>query len=364
MPISSALGSSALLPAGLGFRNKVINGDMRIAQRGTGAITASSVNQYPVDRWIATSNATNPITFQQVADGPAGFTNSVRATSGGTGSAYSSNHYTFLTQRFEGFNVADLAWGTASAKPIVLSFWVKVSANAMGTHSLVVENSTGAMTYIATYTVSTTNWEYKTIQISGPTSGSFPTDNSTGFQIDFTLGVGSAFEGTAGAWTSGKYATAGSVDLGSLSSATWQITGVQLEQNTQPTPFEQRPYGIELQLCQRYYFRYSMITSGGYHRLPSLMNTYASNAAQGMVWHPVPMRNPNGPTSVEYFGVGLTDNATFDSGFGTVTLNTQNSSPYTSLIGLTSIAGTVTTGTGRNLELSNASSYFGLSAEL
>lgn len=253
MPISSALGSSALLPAGLGFRNKVINGDMRIAQRGTGAITASSVNQYPVDRWIATSNATNPITFQQVADGPAGFTNSVRATSGGTGSAYSSNHYTFLTQRFEGFNVADLAWGTASAKPIVLSFWVKVSANAMGTHSLVVENSTGAMTYIATYTVSTTNWEYKTIQINGPTNGSFPTDNSTGFQIDFTLGVGSAFEGTAGTWTSGKYATAGSVDLGSLSSATWQITGVQLEQNTQPTPFEQRPYGIELQLCQRYY---------------------------------------------------------------------------------------------------------------
>jgi len=263
MPISSALGSSALLPAGLGFRNKVINGDMRIAQRGTGAITASSINQYPVDRWIATSNATNPITFQQVADGPAGFTNSVRATSGGTGSAYSSNHYTFLTHRFEGFNVADLAWGTASAKSIVLSFWVKVSANAIGTHSLVVENSTGAMTYIATYTVTTTNWEYKTIQINGPTSGSFPTDNSTGFQIDFTLGVGSAFEGTAGAWTSGKYATAGSVDLGSLSSATWQITGVQLEQNTQPTPFEQRPIGVELRLCQRYYYRYSNATLNG-----------------------------------------------------------------------------------------------------
>lgn len=253
MPISSLLGSSALLPAGLGFRNKIMNGDMRIAQRGTGSITAASQNQYPVDRWTANSNATNSITFQQVADAPAGFTYSVRATSGGTGAAYSSNHYTFFTQKIEGFNIADLAWGTASAKPITISFWVKVSANAVGTHAIAVENSSGTMNYVATYTVSSTSWEYKTIQIYGPTSGTFNVDNTLGINLNFTLGAGSTYDATAGVWTSGKYSVAGAVDFGALASATWQITGVQLEQNYQPTPFEQRPYGVELSLCQRYF---------------------------------------------------------------------------------------------------------------
>lgn len=261
MPISAALGSSALLPAGLGFRNKLINGDMRIAQRGTGSITAASQNQYPVDRWTANSNATNSITFQQVADAPAGFTYSVKATSGGTGAAYSSNHYTFFTQKIEGFNIADLAWGTSSAKPITISFWVKVSANAVGTHAIAVENSAGTMNYVATYTVNSTNWEYKTIQIYGPTSGTFNVDNTLGINLNFTLGAGSTYDATAGVWTSGKYSVSGAVDLGALSSATWQITGVQLEQNTQPTPFEQRLYGVELGLCQRYYYKFGFGSS-------------------------------------------------------------------------------------------------------
>ena len=255
MGISSSLGSSALLPAGLGFRNKVINGDMRIAQRGTSAITGSGSAQYPVDRWIALSSTTNSITYQQVADAPAGFTYSVKATSGASGSSYSASNYTFLYQKIEGFNIADLAWGTASAKPVSVSFWVKVSSGAVGTYSLCLESYTGTMNYIATYTVNSANtWEYKTIFVPGPTSGSFPVDNTIGLQIDFTLGVGSSLESAANVWTSSaKYAASGSVDLGSLSSATWQITGVQLEQNYQPTPFEQRPIGIELELCMRYY---------------------------------------------------------------------------------------------------------------
>lgn len=314
MPISAALGSSALLPAGLGFRNKIMNGDMRIAQRGTGAITAASQNQYPVDRWTANSNATNSITFQQVADAPAGFTYSVRATSGGTGAAYSSNHYTFFTQKIEGFNIADLAWGTASAKPITISFWVKTSANAIGTHAIAVENSAGTMNYVATYTVSSTSWEYKTIQIYGPTSGTFNVDNTLGINLNFTLGAGSTYDATAGVWTSGKYSVAGAVDLGALASATWQITGVQLEQNTQPTPFEQRLYGVELGLCQRYYWRSTTgLTTDGSSRHAHFrrMNQYTS-VASGHCAFPVPMRaeptvglyNGNGLGAVDAYGVG------------------------------------------------------------
>ena len=253
MAISSVLGSSALLPAGLGFRNKIINGDMRIAQRGTAAVTGSSIAQYPVDRWIALSQTSNTITFQQSTVAPPGFSNSVRVTVTSGGSAYTASQYTLLYQKIEGFNTVDLAYGTSSAKLVTISFWVQSSVT--GNYSAVLENSAGTQNYVAPFTISAANtWEFKTIQIPGATSGTWLTDNNTGLTFYIVLGAGSNFDTTANTWVSGKYSVSGYVDIGATNGATFTVTGVQLEQNYQPTPFEQRPIGVELALCQRYFY--------------------------------------------------------------------------------------------------------------
>ena len=251
MPISSALGSSALLPAGLGHRNKIINGDMRIAQRGTATITGSGSAQYPVDRWVV-YNGTGTVTFAQSTTAPAGFTNSILATVTATGS-YSTTGYTEIGQMVEGFNCQDLAWGTASAKSITISFWVRSSV--VGTYNIAIQNGGQNRTFITSYSVSAANvFEYKTIQISGDTSGTWLTDSGVGLRIWFQLGMGTNYDGTNNAWQAGNIgSTVGAVDFAANSGATFYITGVQLEQNYQPTPFEQRPIGVELALCERYY---------------------------------------------------------------------------------------------------------------
>jgi hypothetical protein len=255
MGISSALGSQALLPAGLGFRNKIINGDMRIAQRGTATITGSGSAQYPVDRW-AVYNGTGTVTFVQSTDAPAGFNASILATVTATGS-YSTAGYTQITHKIEGFNCQDLAYGTASAKTIVFSFWVKSSV--VGIQNVSFKNSGNNRVYIEKYTVDVANtWEKKTITVVGDTTGTWLVDSGVGLEITFNLGMGTQYDATAGSWQAlaARYSTSDAIDFAANSGATFRVTGVQLEQNLQPTPFEQRPIGVELQLCQRYFQTY------------------------------------------------------------------------------------------------------------
>lgn len=251
MGISSALGSSALLPAGLGFRNKIINGAMVVAQRGTAAVTASGTEQFPVDRFGAV-NTVGTVTFQQSSTAPAGFSKSIVATVTGTGS-YSTSGYTALFHRIEGYNVADCGFGTASAKQMTLSFWVQSSV--IGTYSVSFGNNAGNRWLYRNFTVNAANtWEYKTVQFVGDISGTWTTDNTTGLSVSFQLGRGTSTDGTENTWSSSTIvSSAGNVDFAANSGATFYVTGVQLEQNYQPTPFEQRPIGVELQLCQRYY---------------------------------------------------------------------------------------------------------------
>lgn len=260
MGISSLLGSSALLPAGLGFRNKIINGGMVIAQRGTSAVTGSGSKQYPVDRWMV-FNGTGTVTFQQSSTAPTGFSNSIVATVTATGS-YGTTGYTQIGQYIEGYNVADLAFGTSGAKQIAISFWVRSSVT--GTYNVAVQNGAQTRSYVTTFAVSAANtWEYKTIVVTGDTSGTWATDSTAGMILWVNLGLGSNFDTTANTWTAGSlYSTSGAVDFAANASATFYLTGVQLEQNYQPTPFEQRPYGAELALCQRYYTRIKTTGAG------------------------------------------------------------------------------------------------------
>jgi hypothetical protein len=159
----------------------------------------------------------------------------------------------YFQQKIEGFNTADLAWGTSDAKAVTLSFWVK--SNLTGTFGGSLRNSAENRGYPFNYTISTSNtWEYKTITISGDTTGTWLTDNSTGIGVCFSLGMGTTYSNTAGAWATGNYASAtGATNVMATLGNTFYITGVQLEVGTSATGFEYRQYQQELALCQRYY---------------------------------------------------------------------------------------------------------------
>ena len=234
------------------MRNRIINGAMTIDQRNNGAaVTASGT--YPVDRFRTFKDtASGTLTGQRSTIAPAGFTNSLSYTITSAFTPSSSEGNSF-TQLIEGFNVADFAWGTASAQPVTLSFWVRASVT--GTYGGSVRNSAANRSYPFAYTISAANtFEYKTITVPGDTTGTWETGNGVGIFLFFSLGTGSVLTGTAGAWANGNFINVtGATNITSTAGATFYITGVQLEEGTSASPFENRLYGTELQLCQRYY---------------------------------------------------------------------------------------------------------------
>jgi hypothetical protein len=237
-----------------GFRNRIINGDMRIDQRNAGAsVTLTSGGVYTVDRWSGVEDTDGAMTAQQDTSAPTGFVNSLKFTTTTADATLAATQYASCVQKIEGTNVADLAWGSASAKTITISFWVRSSLT--GTFGGAINNSGSTRSYPFTYSISVADtWEQKFVTIAGDTSGTWLTTTGIGLQIVFGLGVGSTYSGTAGAWAGANYlsATGATSVIGTLN-ATWYITGVQLEVGSVATPFERRPFGLELELCQRYY---------------------------------------------------------------------------------------------------------------
>jgi len=233
-------------------RNRIINGDMRIDQRNDGAaVTLGS--GYSVDRWISEEDSDGAATAQQVSDAPVGFVNSIKWTTTTADASLGATQYATIRQHIEGYNIADLEWGTANAKTVTLSFWVRSSLT--GTFGGSLRNNGGSRSYPFTYSISTADtWEQKSITVAGDTTGTWLTTTGRGLTIDFGLGVGSTYSGTAGSWSSGNYisVTGATSVIGTLN-ATWYITGVQLEAGSVATSFERRHYGQELALCQRYY---------------------------------------------------------------------------------------------------------------
>jgi len=248
-----------------GFKNRIINGAMVIDQRNAGASVSNPDGLYILDRWIYQSSQNAKFTAQRNAGAvtpPAGFTYYSGLTSS---SAYSllSTDYFLYRQFIEGFNVADLAWGTSSAATVTLSFWVRSSLT--GTFGGALNNSGQSRSYPFTYTISSANtWEQKSVTVAGDTSGTWLTTNGIGLIVGFSLGTGSTVSGTAGAWAGAAYFGAtGATSVVSTNAATWYVTGVQLEKAPQATAFDYRDYGRELVLCQRYYEKGGISTRSG-----------------------------------------------------------------------------------------------------
>ena len=242
--------------AAIGFRNRIINGDMRIDQRNAGAaITLSTAQQFVVDRWIGYEDTDGTMTAQRSTTAPAGFVNSIVYTTGTADSSLGATQFAIAQHIIEGNNVADLGWGTASAATITLSFWVRSSLT--GTFGGSLRNSAANRSYVFTYSISAANtFEYKTITIPGDTTGTWLTTNGIGINIIWGLGVGSTYSGTAGSWSaSNVWSATGATSVIGTAGATWYITGVQLEKATTASSFDFRSFAQELALCQRYYFK-------------------------------------------------------------------------------------------------------------
>jgi hypothetical protein len=264
------------------FKNRIINGAMVIDQRNNGASVTPTNGQYLVDRWQGINSQTAKFTVQRNAGSvtpPTGFSNYLGVTSS---SAYSvvSGDYFSVAQIIEGFNTFDLNWGTALAQTVTLSFWVRSSLT--GTFSISVRNAGSYnRSYPATYTINAANtWEYKTITIPGDTAGTWAgATNAGSLDISWNLGAGSTFSGTANTWQAGNLTGAtGATSVVGTNGATFYITGVQLEEGIVSTPFDYRPFGTELALCQRY-FEILTNDSNGYSILSSPLVSTANSWA-------------------------------------------------------------------------------------
>ncbi len=300
--MTNAVNLASAAGTGFAFRNRIINGDMRIAQRYGGTSVTSVVSffgAYSLDRWGSLATAASKYTFQQNAGAvtpPSGFQNYIGITSS---SAYSLSvgDYFGIGQRVEGFNFADANWGTANAQSVTLSFWVRSSLT--GTFGAAVQNSAQTRSYPFTYTVNAANtWEYKTISILGDTSGTWHTGTGRGFHVRFGLSAGTSLQQVAGSWGTGNVVgSSNQTNIMATSGATFYITGVQLEKGSTATSFDYRPYGTELALCQRYYYRrnYDQTTND----LLATFHAYSSGGAWGKIIDlPVEMRaTPTGGLS-------------------------------------------------------------------
>jgi len=290
-------GSALATDISFGFRNRIINGAMVIDQRNAGASVTPTTGTYTLDRYRAYQNVAGKFTVQQSSTAPAGFTNSTLITSTSAYTASGTDLFLFM-QYIEGYNVADLGWGTADAQTVTLSFWVRSSLT--GTFGGALVNGAENRNYPFTYTISSANtFEYKTITIAGDTSGTWLKTNGLGMEVNFGIGAGSTYSGTAGAWAAGaKFTATGATSVVGTNGATFYITGVQLEKGSTATSFDYRPYGTELQLCQRYYYSTGSGTAGG-HQLTTCLDhiAYTATDAHGERF-PVTMRTA--PTVVLY----------------------------------------------------------------
>ncbi len=270
------------------FRNRIINGAMVISQRGTSQALTLGIGTYLTDRFqsYAVSSGAS-VTVSQSSTAPTGFANSTLWTIN-TGAALGSTDFNSISQKIEGYNVADLNWGTANAKTVTLSFWVRSSIT--GTYGVTFRNADASRGYGATYTISAANtWEQKSITIAGDTSGTWDTTNGIGILITWGLGVGSTYSGAAGSWGSGNWGVTGATNIVATTGATFYITGVQLEVGSTATSFDYRPYGTELALCQRYYQQVTGASGNGYYGIGT-GTVYISTTADILAPLPVTMR--------------------------------------------------------------------------
>jgi hypothetical protein len=302
------------------YRNIIINGDMSIAQRGTSTSSITSGNYYTLDRFKFIPNNMGTWTMSQDTDVPSGqgFAKSLKIDCTTADTSPASTDRLQLHQIFEGQNLQYLKKGTSSSESLTASFWVK--SNKTGTYIVEIRDMDNSRTISKSYTIDASNtWEKKTITFAGDTSGALDNDNAGSIRLNFWLGSGSSY-------TSGTLATSwqtysdsdravGQVNLADSTSNNFWITGVQLEAGTTASDFEFLPVDVNLQRCQRYYFKSNTFCiARGYgsygesqHIFPSTMRatpTITGTTVQANANSPVVSGQDTGIRIYANFGTG------------------------------------------------------------
>jgi hypothetical protein len=255
--------------AGLGsFRNRIINGDMRIAQRGTSAVMTGS--SYLADRFLCqvptvssgTAGFTYTVNALSASDTPyqLGLSNSITYTcTNGLQPSVLTGSYPQIFQGIEGYNIADLNWGTSFGSPVTVSFWFKSNVPSGSIMPFMISGT--ANWYVATFTYNTVStWQYVTFSVPPPPNGStWSRDNTVGINLlMFAVAPASLQTSTPNTWGTTSVRTATNCYPWIQNAGNFiQVTGVQLEKGTVATGFEFRPFAQELALCQRYYYQVS-----------------------------------------------------------------------------------------------------------
>jgi len=350
------------------LRNKIINGSFTVNQRGITTVTPAS-GDYTADRWAVGASVASKFS---ISISTAGSTGVAAGISGGALTATSLSPYTVggsetfnVQQRIEGYNIADLAWGTAAAKTVTLSFYVQSSLT--GTFGGSIRNNAQTRSYPFTYSIlATSTWTRISVTIPGDTTGAFSdwlTTTGLGLSVIFSLGTGATLSGTAGSWAGTNYNSAtGAVSVVGPNAATWLVANVQLEVGPVATPFEQRPIGMELLLCQRYYYRLSFDATVS---APFASSGFVETTTTAYASTPFPVTMRIAPTAVEQSGTAA--NYVVRGGGQTVTCSSvptyQNTHPWGGRVILTTAA-VLTVGQAIMGQFTAGAGYIGWSAEL
>ena len=303
------------------YRNKLINGLMYFDQRNNGA--SGTGNGYTLDRWQLQENTgtVGKLTWGQNLSssfGPPGFPN-VFGLQVNSSYTIGASDFAAVCQYIEAYNTDDLAFGTSSAQPITLSFWVYTSL--AGTYGGCFRNAGANRSYPFSFTCAASTWTFVTITAPGDTTGTWPSNtNSSSLHVFITLAAGSTYASSVNTWQSGNLigATGATSLLGTLN-ATFYITGVQLESGYVATPFERREISTESALCFRYYEALPV------HRLTGVTNQPNGDTRSIISWIKPKRATPSvgytGSTSVIAVGNSGT---VVNVSLGTLTISAAN----------------------------------------
>ena len=253
----------------LAYNGMQINGGMEVSQElGLAAVSVTTGTlKYVLDGWVVLSGG-QTISAAQAASVLPGFSNQLSMVASTANAAPAAGHYAYALQKIEGYRIARLAWGTANAQPITIGFWIYV--NRAGTYSGSITNAAANRSYPFSFAVGAATWEYKTVTIPGDTTGTWPKDNSSALNLNFSMMAGSTLQGPANAWAAGNYiAATGTTNGVAATSDVMVITGVTVLPGIEApsagrSAFIMRPYDQELVTCQRYYRKYLGLLMSAY----------------------------------------------------------------------------------------------------